>query len=211
MFSLDSESHATLFERALPLSDPEFEEIHDFMKHTVMKTPNPRNPRQFLKRKQCTFVLPHISSYEFGQFNQTFRSEESEWPSSVRMALDHVRKVAPSFGVDPALYTGVHVNLYADGSVGVKPHFDKEGSMVAGMPIFSFTALSDASRPRDFSFYTLDGEKIRDVTLQHGDLLVMWGKMQSNFKHGVEAAKPPRQYRDLARINFTVRAFVREE
>ena len=79
--------------------------------------------------------------------------------------------------------------------------------MVQGAPIFSFTLLSDSARPRPFSIYTLDAVKIHDVLLDHGSMLIMYGDMQTHFKHGVEAAKPPRMYRDLARINLTVRAF----
>jgi len=173
----------------------------EFMKHDVRATPNPRNPRTFLKRKQCTFVLPGVRHYKFGQYNQHFVSDTSEWPTLVERAFSIARARAP----DPSLYTGVHVNLYVDGGVGVAPHSDKEESMVHGQPIYSFTVLEDSDTPRPFSVYSRDGVKLRDVMLHDGDLLIMKGSMQDRFLHGIEKHKPARAFR--ARVNLTVRAF----
>ena len=184
-------------------------EMHEFMETTVKRTPNPRNPKTFLKRVQCTFVPPGIAEYEFGQFNETFRYQsESQMPAAARTVLAHAKGEAAKFGCDPSLYNGVHVNLYRDGSVGVRPHFDKESSMLAGMPIFSYTMLVDGRRPRAFRVYELDGVTEVggfDGVLHDGDLLVMHGDFQRRLKHGVNEARPHRAY--APRLNFTVRAF----
>lgn len=205
--ALGLNSYYEVLPNTIQCDAPEFELLQKFMTNDVKSTPNPRNPRTFLKRKQCTFVTEHASEYEFGQYNQTFRSSSEEWPQLIREALRLTKHYAEQFNADPSWYNGVHVNLYSDGSVGVNPHFDKEASLVEGAPIFSFTLLSDASLPRLFSIYTLQNEKLHDVPLHHGSMMVMYGSMQTHFKHGLEAAKPPSKYKHLARINLTVRAF----
>ena len=210
-YNLSDSSFLELTSNKLKTTEEEVNAILDFMKVKVQKTPNPRNPRTFLKRKQCTFVLPGITDYEFGQHNDTFRSESDEWPAIVKHALKVVHRYAERNGIDPDLYNGVHAVFYENGLVGLNPHADKEDSMLEGMPIFSFTLLKDASKPRAFSIYKWNNEKLFDVMLQHGDMLVMGGKMQKQFKHGVEKARPPRLYKNAPRINLTVRAFQKRQ
>ena len=180
-------------------SPSETQSMIDFMRTRVQSTPNPRNPSTLLRRKQCTFVLPHVQDYEFGQFNQHFRSPKDEWPELVKRAFDQVVRICDR----PECFTAVHANLYEDGGVGVDPHSDKEHSMVKGLPIFSITLLEDPTEPRPFSIYTNDKTKICDVPLGHGDMLVMTA-MQDDFKHGIEKHRPFKKYRP--RVNFTIRA-----
>lgn len=205
--NLSEHSRIRLYRKYVSVSREEFQKLYKFMEDDVDSTPNPMNTKTFLKRKQCTFVTPGTSSYEFGQYNQTFRSEIEEWPMVVQNALRETKTLASTLGVAEDVYNGVHVNLYRDGSVGVLPHSDKEHSMLRGMPIFSFTLLSDDALPRPFSIYSRDKVKLHDINLGNGDLLIMEGRMQEEFYHGVEPAKPPKQYKNLVRINMTVRAF----
>ena len=97
------------------------------------------------------------------------------------------------------------MNLYPDGSAGVAAHSDNEAGLVAGMDIYSFTLLRKNSDARPFTIYRPNGEKLQDIVLENGDLLIMSGDMQKEFKHGVEAVRKPKQYGP--RINLTVRAF----
>lgn len=182
-------------------SPQETTEMIEFMRHCVAYTPNPRNPKTNLLRKQCTFVLPDTTHYKFGQYNQHFESTPDEWPPLVRRVFDEIRMRC----LDPTLYNGVHVNLYENGGVGVNPHSDKEDSMVKGYPIYSVTFLDDPSTPRNFSVYKLDKTKLYDLPLGHGDLVVM-NAMQDDFLHGIEKHRPYKQFRP--RLNFTVRAFL---
>jgi alkylated DNA repair dioxygenase AlkB len=46
---------------------------------------------------------------------------------------------------------------------------------------------------------------IANIVLNHGDLLIMQGEMQSHFKHGVEPAKPKKAFEQARRMNLTVR------
>lgn len=48
---------------------------------------------------------------------------------------------------------------------------------------------------------------IAKVVLGHGDLIIMQGRMQDLFKHGIEPAKPPKDFVNARRLNLTVRAF----
>jgi alkylated DNA repair dioxygenase AlkB len=205
---LSARSTLVLRPGALAVSPAEFAALEAFVRAEVPPSPNPRRPTTFLKRRQCTFVLPGARHYDFGQVHRTFESAASAWPPVVARALAHARAHA---GADAAaLYNGVHVNLYADASVGVAPHADKERSMVAGRTIFSYTLLADPARPRPFSVYTRDkATKLHDLPLGHGDLLEMRGAMQAEFTHGVETRRPASAYG--ARINLTVRAFLPAE
>ena len=84
--------------------------------------------------------------------------------------------------------------------------------MLAGMPIFSFTFLNGDRQPRPFSIYhppKTPGnkpEKVADVVLGDGDLLIMQGSMQRWFLHGVESTTAKR-FQNARRLNLTVRAF----
>ena len=101
---------------------------------------------------------------------------------------------------DPfADYALVQANLYAHGGVGLSPHADDEPFLTAGAPIYSFSL--GATRP--FSIYTTDDDKVLDVPLAHGDLLMMTGDMQTEFKHGIEKDRPAKYG---PRINLTVRS-----
>lgn len=187
---------------ALSVSPCMVERLCDFMRVVVPASPNPRNPRTFLKRKQCTFVLPGTSSYHFGQEHKTFRMASRFWPAPVRAALQYVRDHVV---VDADAYNGVHVNLYEDASVGVAPHADKEASMLEGRSIYSFTLLQDPENPRPFSLYDAKGDKLFDILLDHESVLEMKGDMQKEFKHGIETMRPHHRFKP--RINMTVRAF----
>lgn len=161
-----------------------------------------------IKRIQGTFGI----HYDFGQGSNTI-SKDEYWPALVRKALNITQTLAQSMGFDPSLYNGVHANLYKHGGVGLAAHSDNEPILLEGAPIFSFTILSGVIKPRPFSIY--DAPQARgskpikrvDVVLNNGDLLIMQGDMQERYYHGIEEAKPFKQFEHSRRINLTVRAF----
>lgn len=182
--------------------------------------------KAFLKRKQATFG----AAYNFGQENKCFLDESDvEWPQAVKACLAKTKQLLSDTGKEAEsgvggqvdfgaeslseLYNGVHVNLYPSGDAGVQPHSDAEGDLLKGLPIFSYTLLNGDRQPRPFSIYTRPcrrGEKpqkLYDVALRHGDLLVMQGDMQTCYLHGVEPARPPSAFKQARRLNLTVRAF----
>lgn len=221
---------------AIDCDDAEFKELRDIMQddNKVPVTPNKRNPKYPLKRKQCTYMMNTTTEYNFGQYNETFR-ENTKWPKIVQKALKHAKQYATDLykdahNCDASMYNGVHVTYYKNPYVGLQEHADKESSMVAGMPIFSFTFLNDPSLPRPFSVYNKNDKKsIHDIPLHHGEMLVMRGEMQKHFKHGIKTLSLKKyrnlmqthlnhgikkisheQYNKLERINLTVRAFRKE-
>tara|TARA_B100001059_G_C17713253_1_gene516626 strand:- start:185 stop:724 length:540 start_codon:yes stop_codon:yes gene_type:complete len=176
-----------------------------------MNPPKPgtkETPGQFLKRKQATFG----SSYSFGaQTSIAITTPENTWPTAVQMALDDARNRVDSEFKN--LYNVVHTNWYPDGSAGLAPHSDNEDQMVAGLPIFSYTLLSQPGNPRGFQIYNKTEYKrnkkappIEDIQLNHGDLLIMAGEMQDHYMHGVKASTA-KKFNQLKRINLTVRAW----
>jgi len=158
-------------------------------------------------RKQATFG----AVYNFGQGN-TIIQDRTQWPQLVTQCLEYAQQLAEQKGIARELYNGVHVNLYSSGNAGVMPHSDEEPALMEGLPIFSFTALNGDPQPRPFSIYhkpTYTGarpQKVADVMLGNGDLLIMQGRMQRMFYHGVEKTSAKR-YAAARRLNLTVRAF----
>lgn len=184
----------------------------------VPKTPNPMNPATFLLRKQCTFG----AAYSFGQQSTAIPGPSENWPVAVQRALFMARLFALQMGYSPEAYNGVHANLYDGPEAAVQAHADKEAEMMRGYPIISMTLLDGRKMPRDFQIYEWDGKtKVAEITLDDGDVLIMAGRMQEQFKHAVDKVKTrkspdpqpcaPRDYRGARRINFTVRAFRPEE
>ena len=161
------------------------------------------NRTQFLLRRQATFGI----KYKFGsQTSQAFLDPEQElWPVAVQLALEDARLRSSA----PETLGAVHVNWYPDGKAGVGAHKDDESIFIKNMPIYSYTLLSDPTRPRGFQIYRDSSadpkQALYDVSLGHGDLLVMAGNMQDRYKHGVKSTTAKR-FSELRRVNLTVRS-----
>lgn len=85
--SLGYDSYYEIFQNVIKCDEFQFDHLREFMEFTVKASPNPRNPKFYLKRKQCTFVTEHASEYEFGKYNETFRFPLHNWPQLVQDAL----------------------------------------------------------------------------------------------------------------------------
>ena len=202
-YELGKESHIFLLRNALPLSASDVAEFQKKME-AVPATPNPMNPKTFLKRKQLTFG----AQYNFGQKCPSEVVPPDQWPTLPKACLKFAKTLADEINPgDGDLYNVAHCNYYNDGSAALAPHSDKESAMMQGKPIISMTYLVGDKLARAFAIYDLDGAFITSIDLNDGDVLVMAGAMQRNFKHGVAAAKPPKKYKNSGRINVTIRSF----
>lgn len=183
---------------ALGITDDLFNGLWDLW-DTVPYTPNPMNKKYNIKRKQGTFG----SSYAFaGQVSHQIPCDYEDWPELVRKVLVHAQQTSGS-----DLYNVVHVNWYPDGTAGLDPHSDDMRKMVPGMDIYSYTFLSEPGTPRGFQVYDKKtNQQVHEFMLDHGDLLIMTTEMQNKFKHGVKKSTA-KKYRNLRRINLTVRAW----
>lgn len=167
---------------------------------TIKPTPNPFNRKTNILRRQCTYG----AQYNFGG-QQSFKInlDCSEWPILVQQVLQDVKEREVEHG---DIYSVVHVNFYPDGKAGLDIHSDNETDHVEGHNIYSYTFLSEPGNPRGFQIYNMKDEKIHEVMLDNGELLIMCGGMQKEFKHGVKKSSAKR-YTNLKRINMTVRAW----
>ena len=207
--TLGCDSSVLIFRNAIKFSDEETNELKTFMldEELVPKTPNPLNKTYFLKRRQTTFG----AGYNFGQ-KMSSHNSDVPWPTAVTKALEFAKEFAEARGIAKELYNGVHANYYADWSVGVSAHSDAETDMLRGLPIISVTLLSGEKMARPFSIYEKPmGKgrkpiKIADVLLDHGDVIIMLGRMQEKFLHAVETTDK-KMYAKAERMNLTVRAF----
>lgn len=205
------ESSLLLFRGLLPATQADTDALDDFMSDDarVPRTPNVFNPNTFLHRKQATFGAVYAFSR---QANGHVPGPPSAWPRVVADALAMARAIASVNGIATTCYNGVHVNLYPCGAAGVQPHADDEPHLLPGLPIVSCTLLAGVRRARPFGIYLPTPKRgtppnqVAEVLLDHGDVVVMQGKMQQAFLHGVAPTRRA-AFRHARRINLTVRAF----
>jgi alkylated DNA repair dioxygenase AlkB len=195
-------SWVTLYPEAVRTSPEEFKCLWEYGVTQVPPTPNPRaNGRSaspFIKRLQATFGAP----YQFGaQLSTGIPPPEEGWPDLIKKVLADARLRSER----PDTLKIAHVNWYAGGDVALSPHRDDESKFQAGAPIYSYTFLSDPSKPRKFQVYTLDQKLIQDINLPHQSLLIMGGNMQTTHLHGVKATMR-KDMAEAQRINITVRS-----
>lgn len=102
--------------------------------------------------------------------------------------------------VCPIVFNSCLLNLYSDGSEGMAWHSDDEKELGSNAVIasLSFGAV------RKFAFkHKTTGEK-REMLLQHGQLIVMRGQTQANWRHAVMKSTKIRE----PRINLTFRTML---
>lgn len=198
-YILDGDIYVEHLRHHLDASVDDFEELWK-VSDTVESTPNPMNRKYMIKRKQGTYG----AQYNFaGQQSKIISSNYDEYPKIIKDVLEDVRKLS---GSDADAYNVCHVNFYPDGSAGLDPHSDDEKDMIRDMHIYSYTFLSEAGNPRGFQIYNKDSVEIHNLMLDHGDMVVMSGGMQKNYKHGVKKSAA-KKFKSLRRINVTVRAW----
>ena len=205
-YKLNETSSVTLMRGRFAVDKVQTDELVSLMNDDaqIPKTLNLWGKYNF--RKTATFG----GEYSFSrQKNIFFDTPVDHWPTAVQRALTLAKNIATEKGMDPNLYNVVHVNYYQDGNVGIDPHTDDERSLVAGAPIISVTLLDGTKIPRSFQIYNYKeikpNDKIAEIDLNDGDVLVMEGEMQKYFKHGV-LKKISKVYKNARRINLTVRA-----
>jgi hypothetical protein len=104
------------------------------------------------------------------------------------------------------------INWYMDGHHYIGPHSDDERELVKGSPVFSATL----GETRLFRFRGKGGTKggavgavVRECMLRSGDLVVMGGACQSNYKHEIVKVTSKSKAALMGpRVNITFRMFL---
>jgi alkylated DNA repair dioxygenase AlkB len=196
---LDGASYLEHVPSSIPTTKAAFEELWCICE-AVPPTPNPYNPATLIRRKQATLG----ASYTFsGQRSHQLPPNTADLRLIKCVKADVAARCMSDL---KSRYTMVHINWYPDGRAGISPHADNEDIIEPDTAIFSYTFLSNPAAPRPFQVYAEKGNKlVHDVHLGDGDLLVMGGKMQRFYTHGMKASAAKR-FSTLRRINITVRA-----
>ena len=113
------------------------------------------------------------------------------WPEVLELVLERLRR-----DVDPRLNFGLG-NLYPDGDAAIGKHSDAESDIVRDSPIVGLSVGAE----RDFVLYDRANQRVAELTLEHGSIVVMWGSTQRNYKHAVPARRRCR----APRVNITFR------
>lgn len=194
---LDDEIYVEHIPKNIRVTSEEFDELWDVF-NVIESTPNPMNRKYMIKRKQCTYGAEYTFA---GQKSKQISKTYDDYPIIVQKVLDDVKSKSQS-----DMYTVVHVNFYPDGSAGLDPHSDNERDMIQDMNIYSYTFLSEEGNPRGFQIYDMQQTFLKEIMLDHGDLLIMSGGMQKKYKHGIKKSMA-KKFKELKRINLTVRAW----
>lgn len=96
-----------------------------------------------------------------------------------------------------ARFNSVLANCYRDGRDSVAEHADDE-TEIGAYPVIASVSIGS---PRKFTIRHKESRELTSITLKHGDLLVMSGRSQSDYLHGIPKTSKP----GGARINLTFR------
>jgi alkylated DNA repair dioxygenase AlkB len=123
------------------------------------------------------------------------RNPDAPWTPRVAQLRDLVGMVVPDW--QP---TGMIANLYRDGNDSISWHADDESALGTN-PIVASLSFGNA---RPFRFRRAGGGPMtHEVTLEHGDLLVMAGATQSRFQHSI----PKSRVINSPRLSLTFRKY----
>ena len=235
-------SSVILIRNALDVTDAEADELDAFMEDDtkVPQTVNPLDANRFIRRKQATFGAAYRFS---GQKVPSFSNEEEwpvavnkalAFTKQIVVQLGHNpdlfnavhTNLYPSGNIGVAghrddeseMAKGLPILSYTLLTGDRKPR-----DFVISLPEYpeEFNArlrerdakYQRAGKPLPKSALKVAYHEIAAVKLNHNDLLIMQGDMQSKetgYYHGVPPAKPPKDYVKARRLNMTVRAFTVE-
>lgn len=150
--------------------------------------------QDYIKIQGNTIALPRLTAWhgERGYRYSGIENVPAPWTPSLQMLRDRLTQETSR------VFNNVLCNFYRSGQDSVAWHADDERELGDG-PMIASISLGGA---RKFSFKRKDGTGSRiDLTLGHGDLLLMWGATQRDWLHQVPKTKQAVQ----PRINLTYR------
>lgn len=200
MFQISKNSFIKVVKDVVELSDKEYKELADDM-------PKTRETIKLFGKEHLTPRFQKLygsSDYSYSGINLV--SQKDNIPALVTKCIEYTRKCEPKFQ-----WQGALVNWYSELDHYIGVHSDNEEGLTKGAPIYSFSFGLE----RDFvvkskkTFVDAYVSKLVFPT-KHNSLIVMGGKMQSEFTHEIikltEAQKKKVTGSPL-RINITVRSF----
>ncbi len=145
------------------------------------------------------FTKRHVAWYA----QQAFEYRYSGITKKAHLWTDGLLTIKKSIeDVSGETFNSCLLNLYHDGSEGMTWHSDGEKMLKKNGAIASISLGAE----RKFSFKHKDTKEKIDIFLEHGSLLVMKGKTQSNWLHRL----PPTTRVKTPRINLTFRTIVQQ-
>lgn len=145
-----------------------------------------------VRRRTCAIGEPGLT-YRYSGVDRIAVA----WPELMHAVVVRLRRElgAPfNFGL---------CNLYPDGEASIGKHADAERDIVRDSPIVGLSL----GAARDFVLYDRREQRVAEVALEHGSIVVMEGGTQRHFKHAVPARKRVRE----PRINITFRVLVTKD
>ena len=202
----------------------------------VAPTPNPNNSKMNLLRKQVTFGASYNFGQKspsiLTQVGEWPVAVQKALEYGKRVAIEKGIASELYNGVHANLYPhgGAGVAAHSDSEVDLVKglpilSFTLLNGDMKPRPFTIYRPQTGAEREEQLRAWSvkveadkLVGKKgtskpsplpipIANVVLGHGDLIIMQGMMQDFFKHGIEAAKPAKDFKNARRLNLTVRAF----
>ena len=154
------------------------------------------------RQEQMTFgdkqvPLPRLTSWHGDEgaryYYSGIHNDPQPWTptlSALRLECDNL------FG--PGHFNSVLANYYRDGRDSISYHADNERDLVDN----SVIATISLGTPRRFQLKSKNGTgEVKEVKVEHGSLLLMYGLCQKQWLHGI----PKEKEIELPRISLTFR------
>lgn len=237
------QSSVILIRNALNVTDEEAAELDDFMNKDdiVPPTVNPMNANSVIRRKQATFgAVYKFAGQNVPSFadSETWPTAVKKALAFSKQIVGQLGKNPDLYnGVHTNLYRSGDIGVAEhkdEESAMVKGLPILSYTLLTGkqrkprdfvISVKETNEEYDARKLERDEQYRRQGmepprsglkaeyPEVARVSLNHNDLLIMQGNMQSKeigYFHAVPDAKPPKQYKFARRLNMTVRAFKQE-
>lgn len=122
-------------------------------------------------------------------------------PDTLQPLLDYIN------GLGYGEFNQMLINYYRNGHDYIGSHPDNVKQLVPLSPILSLSL----GATRKFRIRDMNKKIIKDIDLNHGDILVMCGNMQKEFKHEIVKVQGEKGKKIRRRINITFRQFAEEK
>lgn len=178
-----------------------FGKIFDYQKanhffERLMKTVEWKNDEAFIFGKRI-FTKRKVAWYGDFPFEYTYSNKTKTALPWTKELLELKAIIETQTG---ETFNSCLLNLYHDGSEGMAWHSDGEKDLKKGGTIASLSF----GATRKFSFKHKETKETISINLEHGSLLIMTGKTQTNWLHRL----PPTKLVKTPRINLTFRTII---
>lgn len=184
---LSDNSWIKIINNYINLSSNEFEELWD------LRPNEPSHVILFNKKMEIPRLQKLYGTKPYNFSGVSVQPESIENPILINI-LQKINNMDPDIE-----YNAIFINWYRNGNDYIGYHSDDEKDLTKNAPIYSISL----GETRKFKVKNKINNKITDIEMNNGTLIIMGGEIQKEFKHSV----PKTKKNNGRRINLTIRSF----